>query len=69
VRRGDGATVAGTTCSIAAGSSSKMLPAQKAELEALAALPDDRINTDALPQQRNWSGARRGVFFRPIKSN
>jgi len=46
-----------------------MLPAQKAELGALAALPDDRINTDALPQQRNWSGARRGVFFRPIKSN
>ena len=47
--------------------SSKMLPSQKAELDALAVLPDDKINTAALPEQRDWSGARRGVFFRPIK--
>ncbi|HTW68896.1 MAG TPA: BrnA antitoxin family protein [Acetobacteraceae bacterium] len=41
--------------------------AQKAELAALAALPDDKINTRAVPEQLNWSGARRGVFYRPVK--
>ena len=40
---------------------------QKAELAALAALPENRINTAAIPEQRDWTGARRGVFFRPIK--
>ena len=44
-----------------------MTRSQKAELEALAKLPDHRINTAALPEQRDWSDARRGVFFRPIK--
>lgn len=44
-----------------------MTLAQKAELDALAKLPEDQINTTALPEQKNWSGARRGVFFRPIK--
>jgi uncharacterized protein (DUF4415 family) len=44
-----------------------MTPAQKAELDALAAMPEDQINTTALPEQRDWSGARRGLFFRPIK--
>jgi uncharacterized protein (DUF4415 family) len=37
------------------------------ELETLAALPDDKINTQSLPEQRDWSSARRGIFFRPIK--
>jgi uncharacterized protein (DUF4415 family) len=46
---------------------SDLTPEQKAELEALAALPDDRIDTAAIPEQRDWSGARRGVFFRPVK--
>ncbi|SDR63595.1 Uncharacterized conserved protein, DUF4415 family [Rhizobiales bacterium GAS113] len=45
----------------------RMTAAQTAELKALAALPDDQINTRELPEQRDWSGARRGVFFRPIK--
>jgi len=40
---------------------------QQAEMDALAALPDDQINTKDIPEQRDWSGARRGVFFRPIK--
>ena len=42
-------------------------PTQQAELDALAALPDDRINTAALPEQSDWSDAKRGVFFRPVK--
>ena len=40
---------------------------QRAELEGLAALPEDKINTGDIPEQRDWSGARRGAFFRPIK--
>jgi len=40
---------------------------QKAELDALAARPDNRIDTSDIPKQRDWSGARRGLFFRPIK--
>ena len=40
---------------------------QKAELAALAAMPEDRIDTRDIPEQRDWSGARRGVFFRPVK--
>jgi uncharacterized protein (DUF4415 family) len=47
--------------------SSDLTPAQVAELAALAALPDDQINTSDIPEQRDWSGAKRGLFFRPIK--
>lgn len=35
------------------------------EIEALKALPDDQINTDDVPEILDWSGARRGVFYRP----
>jgi uncharacterized protein (DUF4415 family) len=40
---------------------------QRAEIDALVALPDDQIDTSDIPEQRDWSGARRGVFFRPMK--
>ena len=46
---------------------SKLTAAQKAELDALAAMPENQIDTTSLPEQTDWSGARRGVFFRPIK--
>ena len=36
----------------------------RAELDALAALPDDRIDTSDMPEVRDWSGAKRGVFHR-----
>jgi uncharacterized protein (DUF4415 family) len=49
------------------GSSDQLTPAQQAEIEALAALPDDQIDTRDMPEVRDWSGARRGLFFRPIK--
>lgn len=39
----------------------------KAELKALAALPDSAIDTGDVPEVRDWSGARRGVFYRPVK--
>jgi uncharacterized protein (DUF4415 family) len=40
---------------------------QQAEIEALADIPDDEINTQDIPEQRDWSGAKRGLFFRPVK--
>ena len=40
---------------------------QKADLEALAALPEDQIQTDDMPEVRDWSGAKRGMFYRPVK--
>ena len=46
---------------------SDLTETQKAELAALAGMPEDQINTTASPEQKDWSGARRGVFFRPIK--
>ena len=48
-------------------SSNQLTLAQQAEIDALAALPDDKIDTKDVPEVRDWSGARRGLFFRPIK--
>jgi uncharacterized protein (DUF4415 family) len=49
------------------GRSDPFTPKQKAELQALAALPDDQIDTSEMPEVIDWSGARRGVLYRPIK--
>jgi len=48
-------------------SSKPLTAAQKKELAALARLPDDKINTGAIAEVKNWSGAKRGVFYRPLK--
>ena len=40
---------------------------QKAELSALEALPDDRIDTNDIPEMVSWPDARRGLFYRPVK--
>jgi uncharacterized protein (DUF4415 family) len=40
---------------------------QKAELEALAVLPDEQIDTSEMPEITDWSGARRGALYRPLK--
>ena len=37
----------------------------QAEVEALADLPDDQIQTDDSPEVLDWSNARRGVFYQP----
>jgi len=39
------------------------------QLEKLAALPDDQIDTGDIPEApaENWRLARRGEFYRPIK--
>jgi uncharacterized protein (DUF4415 family) len=40
---------------------------QKADLERLATLPDDRIDLSETPEVGDWSGAKRGLFYRPLK--
>jgi uncharacterized protein (DUF4415 family) len=37
------------------------------ELAALAELPDAEIGTSDIPEVGDWSGAKRGLFYRPIK--
>ncbi len=37
------------------------------QIRALEALPDDQIDTTDAPEILDWSDARRGVFYRPVK--
>ena len=43
----------------------ELTPEQIAELEALAAMSEDEIDTSDIPEIVNWSNARRGVFQLP----
>jgi uncharacterized protein (DUF4415 family) len=36
-------------------------------MNALGAMPEDEIDTSDIPEVLDWSGARRGLFYRPIK--
>ena len=47
--------------------STELTEKQRAELQALEELPDDRIDTSDIPQLLDWKGARRGAFYRPVK--
>ena len=49
------------------GTIDRLPPEQLHELNALAALPEDQVDTQDIPEQRDWTDARRGLFFRPIK--
>ena len=49
------------------GSSKPLTKQQRAELDALAKLRDDQIDTREMPEIRDWTGAKRGVFYRPVK--
>jgi uncharacterized protein (DUF4415 family) len=40
---------------------------QKEELQALAALPEEQIQTDDIPEVRDWSSGKRGILYRPVK--
>jgi uncharacterized protein (DUF4415 family) len=48
-------------------SSQKLTAEQKKQIAALAALPDEAIDTSDIPEILDWSNAKRGVFYRPIK--
>ena len=39
----------------------------QAEIRTVEALPDDQIDTTDAPEILDWSDARRGVFYRPVK--
>ena len=47
--------------------STRLTPQAEAELTALARLPEGAIDTSDAPEVRDWSAARRGLFYRPIK--
>lgn len=41
--------------------------AQRAELGRLQSAPERLIDTGDIPEVLDWSGARRGLFYRPVK--
>jgi len=47
--------------------SSELTVEQQAELAALAAMPDEEIDIQDIPELSDWSGAERGRFYRPVK--
>jgi uncharacterized protein (DUF4415 family) len=49
------------------GTSKRLTPEQRRELKSLAALRDDDIDTSDAPELLDWSGAKRGLFYRPVK--
>jgi uncharacterized protein (DUF4415 family) len=46
---------------------SKVTKQQADELAALAALPDEAIDTSDIPEIADWRGAVVGKFYRPVK--
>ena len=48
-------------------SSKELTEEQKAEIKALAVLPDEKIDTGDIHEILDWSGAKRGLLYRPVK--
>ena len=44
-----------------------LTPELIAELDALAAMPDDTIDLSDMPEVTDWSNWTRGKFYRPVK--
>jgi hypothetical protein len=40
---------------------------ERRELTALGKMPDSAIDTSDIPEITDWSGARVGRFYRPLK--
>ena len=47
--------------------SKRLTAAQLKELKSLAGRSDDAIDTSDAPELLDWSGAKRGLFYRPVK--
>lgn len=47
--------------------SKKLTQRQEAEIAALATLADEEIDTSDIPEILDWSGAKRGLLYRPVK--
>ena len=43
---------------------SNLTPEQKAEIDALLAMPEDEIDTSDIPEVSDWSNAIRGMHYR-----
>jgi uncharacterized protein (DUF4415 family) len=50
-----------------AGNPKPLTPELAAELRALEAMPDSEIDSSDIPVVRDWTGAKRGKFYRPVK--
>jgi uncharacterized protein (DUF4415 family) len=44
-----------------------LTPEMIAELDALAAMPDETIDLSDMPEVTDWSNWTRGKFYRPVK--
>ena len=49
------------------GASKRLTREQRGEIKSLAALRDEAIDTSDAPELLDWSGAKRGLFYRPVK--
>ena len=47
--------------------SKRLKPEQLAELKSLAVQSDGATDTTDAPELLDWSGAKRGLFYRPVK--
>jgi uncharacterized protein (DUF4415 family) len=47
--------------------SKRLAREQLAELKSLVTRADSAIDTSDAPELLDWSGAKRGVFYRPVK--
>ncbi len=47
--------------------SEPLVARRQAELDALAELSDGEIDTSDMSEKRDWTGARRGLFYKPVK--
>ena len=47
--------------------SNKLTEKQSLQISKLASVPDDEIDTSDIPEVLDWSGAKRGLLYRPTK--
>ena len=47
--------------------SSDMPEESRRQLAALAAMAEEDIDTSDIPEVLDWTGAKRGLFYRPVK--
>ena len=47
--------------------SNELTREQKAEIEALASLREEEIDTSDIPEILDWAGTKRSLLYRPVK--
>jgi uncharacterized protein (DUF4415 family) len=47
----------------------EVTPDMEAQIAALAAMPDDQIDTSDIPEVTDFSGFQRGRFYKPVKQS